>query len=402
MKKILYAISALMLLSVAFSISSCSDDDPEIVYTPSVNNVPQRLVVPGESIIIDGANLTSKVQVMFNGKALTSNLLSSHELSIDIEEGMVSDQLYILFEGDTIYYAYLSIKDTKWNQLYESQEAIISYEFANRDLGYILQSDEIRKVSPFSDNIKYSGGSFTALHVLDEQTAFVIKDSKSILKTIDGGASWIEVTVSEDILLTDIHFMDADEGIAIGRKDTRHGVIMRTKDGGETWAEEFSEQGVYFNDNAEIIQIADLAKPFIIITVPDSNDLIVMSDEASWGVKSLNQPHIAFNDIDVVGPADYWAVGANLLYRSVDGASGWEEKYIYFEEAEHKIISVHFFDTKNGVVLTNLGGVAKTTDGGSTWSITYSGLQHLNSVQYLASTKSILAGTDNEIFISTF
>jgi len=60
---------------------------------------------------------------------------------------------------------------------------------------------------------------------------FVAEPPGTIVRSIDGGASWDNVYTGVDFIIKDIRFTDTETGYAVGG----WGVIMKTEDGGTTW-----------------------------------------------------------------------------------------------------------------------------------------------------------------------
>lgn len=52
-----------------------------------------------------------------------------------------------------------------------------------------------------------------------------------ILRTTDGGETWVSQTSGKSIILLDVSFADAMTGTVVGDQ----GTILRTTDGGATW-----------------------------------------------------------------------------------------------------------------------------------------------------------------------
>jgi len=61
-----------------------------------------------------------------------------------------------------------------------------------------------------------------------------------ILKTTNGGATWTTIVDSAPFELWDVHFIDNQKGIAVGYKNaTSYGLILKTYDGGNSWIETY-------------------------------------------------------------------------------------------------------------------------------------------------------------------
>jgi len=71
---------------------------------------------------------------------------------------------------------------------------------------------------------------------LTADTAIAVGDNGVILKTTDGGISWIVLSGGTSVHLQSVYFVNSKIGWAVGRDRT----ILKTLDGGETWAQQFS------------------------------------------------------------------------------------------------------------------------------------------------------------------
>ena len=75
--------------------------------------------------------------------------------------------------------------------------------------------------------------AWNGLHFLDENTGFVAgKVENQLIKTTDGGATWIQLFPNAGVDLNDVYFDDLNKGVVIGKNRT----VKYTEDGGLTWA----------------------------------------------------------------------------------------------------------------------------------------------------------------------
>ena len=68
-------------------------------------------------------------------------------------------------------------------------------------------------------------------YLLDSGTGFVVRETGTILKTTDLGATWVPLSSGTTRALHDVCFFDPDQGVAVGDR----GLILRTTDGGTGW-----------------------------------------------------------------------------------------------------------------------------------------------------------------------
>lgn len=62
-----------------------------------------------------------------------------------------------------------------------------------------------------------------------------------LLKSIDGGLSWIEMELPEQMNVNDVSFFDDQNGVLLGDE----GLIYRSTDGGISWVKPTYPEGAY-------------------------------------------------------------------------------------------------------------------------------------------------------------
>jgi len=87
--------------------------------------------------------------------------------------------------------------------------------------------------------------------MLDINNGWVVGNLGTILKTTDGGNTWIPKTSDTFVDLEGVYFIDSNLGWIVGEG----GLILATSDGGNTWTPESSEvtselASVFFVDSA--------------------------------------------------------------------------------------------------------------------------------------------------------
>lgn len=180
---------------------------------------------------------------------------------------------------------------------------------------------------------------------VDAKTAWAVGDWGAMAVTHDGGATWKDKslgvitvkqevtpgrqmkTISDDIILYDVQFTDAQHGVVVGE----FGTLLATADGGDSW--EKRETG---------------------------------TEKTLFGVGFTNAE---------MG----WATGMDgLVIRTKDGGKTWEHQHGRAEDQD--LEEVGFMDTlknpglyavqvvgKNGIVAGDTGVLLVTNDGGDTW-----------------------------------
>ncbi|MEO6035593.1 MAG: immunoglobulin domain-containing protein, partial [Verrucomicrobiota bacterium] len=184
----------------------------------------------------------------------------------------------------------------------------------------------------------------------------------------------------------DIHFLDETNGWAAAGGT---GQIFKTTDGGKTWVLKFTKTGAHFRSigfvSAQRGFAGNLGVGSYDTTVTDTNVLYQTSDGGeTWSVfPGLSETGMkgfcAFHVMDaqhiygggrVRGPA--------YFVKSEDAGTNWTVVNLTAQGVMNGIMDVYFKDATNGFVVgmdTNSfasgfynGCIAKTTDGGATWS----------------------------------
>ena len=175
--------------------------------------------------------------------------------------------------------------------------------------------------------------TLTGVFLHDEQLGWVVGHDAVILRTRDGGESWQRLfwAPEQERPLFDIWFKDADNGFAIGA----YGFFLETSDGGDSWNE----------------------RP---IVDPDAMDEEDVDPYAFTSAADLHLNHIAQADGDRL----YVAAEAGGAFRSDDAGTTWVSLEPPYEGS--------FFGSLplggDSVLLFGLrGNLFRSDDAGETW-----------------------------------
>lgn len=186
-----------------------------------------------------------------------------------------------------------------------------------------------------------------------------------ILKTTDGGTTWIDRSNDSLDALADVFFIDTLSGWAVGI----HGFIVKTEDGGESWRnvslqipDVLQLLSVYFVSST-VGWVAGTARLQGFIAKTTDGGL-------SWGTQLLSPTEAMFSDLCFVDDMRGWAVGgagelsSGNVYRTSNGGTSWASSATGSTFPLH---SIHFSDTLNGWSAGNHGRILASTDGGDSW-----------------------------------
>ena len=164
---------------------------------------------------------------------------------------------------------------------------------------------------------------FTDLQVLGEQVLLVGQGGRVLLRAVDGSLRQAQVPV--EVLLTAVHFIDAQQGWAVGHD----GVILHSVDGGRSWNKQLDGRAI--NVLAQAWAEAEVARL-------NATNSAAAGDEALD--TALANAQFALEDIQAgsqYGPSrplldvwfrnaqEGWSVGAyGMFLHTVDGGQHWQ------------------------------------------------------------------------------
>jgi photosystem II stability/assembly factor-like uncharacterized protein len=216
----------------------------------------------------------------------------------------------------------------------------------------------------------------TKLFFLDSLTGFVAGRQGTIVKTTDGGRTWLPQTSNINTDIIDVYMLNDRYGWALSYVsfvDTTawYGAIfLKTTNGGESWLnEQFPVKGIYLNS----VRFLDSLHGWV---GGQSGTLLETSDGGtSWhpaAVDSSFFANLTISKIRFYSPSYGFAVGGRLdlsgvVWRTTNGGQRWIAKSV----SPEPVLDIHRIDSLNiiGVVgdLEYGAGFIRTADGGENW-----------------------------------
>lgn len=205
-------------------------------------------------------------------------------------------------------------------------------------------------------------------------TIVVVGERGHILKSLDQGNSWYQVSAPTRATLTAVAFFDANHGIAVGHD----AVILRSQDGGESWQrvhhapqEEKPLLDVYIHSQKQI-------------TVIGAYGLYLHSKDggSTWGQREFqpldpDEPSLQNENVgslvddfhlNQIAVSDtgrwYIAAEAGTLYRSDDQGSQWRQLPSPYEGSFFGILPLKLDEI---LVFGLQGRLFYSNDAGQTW-----------------------------------
>jgi photosystem II stability/assembly factor-like uncharacterized protein len=179
----------------------------------------------------------------------------------------------------------------------------------------------------------HPGKDLNALHFVDSKRGWVAGDGGLVLRTEDGGRSWIRQIIQAKESINDIYFRDRDDGYLLAGNQ-----ILVTEDSGATWRAAGRFPASNF-DGAD----------------PELYSVRFTSKNKGWVVGSLSRRD---NVVDSL-----------VLYTS-DAGAVWKRLDV---PAKEELIHLDFDGDKRGWIVGAGGTILHTRDAGETWTRQESG-----------------------------
>lgn len=199
------------------------------------------------------------------------------------------------------------------------------------------------------------GNALYTVYFADEQTGWTVGNKGTILKTADGGQTWAtQVSGTGSHLIGVVFAADKQTGWASGYD----GVILKTVDGGETWIRQPSGTTKHLNYIWFVDQQTGWA-------VGENGTILKTSDGGASWIPQTSGVNEYLNCVYFVDNQNGWAVGALFTtLRTTDGGQTWSKHTSGVQTLYH----VYFTDSQTGWASGGNGIIMHTTDGGQTWS----------------------------------
>jgi photosystem II stability/assembly factor-like uncharacterized protein len=255
--------------------------------------------------------------------------------------------------------------DTWFTQIYNRLRSV---HFIDNNIGWVIGWGSILKTTnggtDWIEQYQSPAYSLRSVHFTNGAIGCAVGRGGLITVSSDGGENWKDKTTT--ITYNDLestHFVDINTGWAVGTE----GTIIKTTNAGEDWITQNSGTNEYFDDvcfvNNEIgWVVSDANYNFedgkILKTSNGGDAWISQSDTGAMSVCFIN------SDIG-------WVVGRQFIRKTTDGGELWETQLDWQDE---RFENVYFVDENYGWVVIGNNPILRTTNGGTDWIFSASGL----------------------------
>ncbi len=215
-----------------------------------------------------------------------------------------------------------------------------------------------------SENMKCP--TINDVYFVNENVGYAARTNKMISKTVDGGQTWscvMEGTVEKGFSHYGLSFINENLGLVVG-ETTDIDIVYKTTDGGTSW----SEVSGFFNNELKDVHFIDENNAVVVgkgLTVGYSTD-----GGATWNnstVQNVPSEHSTaeLRDVTFWDASNGLAVGKKIVLHTVDGGKTWD--YVEIPGLNKTMQSSYQNSALNWWVAGSKN-VYETTDGGATWN----------------------------------
>jgi len=194
------------------------------------------------------------------------------------------------------------------------------------------------------------GNNLRRVQFVNSLTGWACGGHGTLIKTTNGGDTWVATSTGTGSFLTCIYFIDQNTGW-IGSEDA---VIKKTTNSGISWysapitTSDFSANFFFLNAQTGFV------------TSHDKKIHKTTDGGLSWNL--INTSSFAYGEIQFFNDMTGYVVAPNYFAKSIDGGISWTRTL--YDGVNQSMV---FLNEQTGWI-TGVNSIRKTTDGGDTWA----------------------------------
>ena len=208
------------------------------------------------------------------------------------------------------------------------------------------------------DSLNYTG-PMNSIHFVNDSTGWAVGEGGKIIKTTNGGISWIPQISGTLLTLRSTYFVDNNRGWAVGTQ----GRIIRTTNGGANWVTQISGT----SNSLFSLFFTDVATGFAVggsgTIRKTTNGGINWSGQSIGSTPPLLSVYFINGTIGWIAGQDI--SGNGLILHTTNGGVNWTQQT---SGVKFSLSSIHFEDKDLGWAVGIKDTILNTTNGGTIWN----------------------------------
>lgn len=241
------------------------------------------------------------------------------------------------------------------------------------------------------------------VNFISDKTGYAAGLGGTVLKTTNGGTHWIKLNTGISASLFCIDFADVNTGVSGG-----FNVLIKTTNGGLNWI----QQNVTINPPSQITDVKMFGCDTIIVLCSTPYGEFHKSTDGglNWTVHSLNLPLLFEGTVDLVrsfsfknSQTGYIVTDLGTILKTENGGISWISDSSFRPAYEKTGIfrEVYLFDSNNIYIAGGGGTVLKKSDNGTNWEILSGNHEDMRSVFFQNESTGYSVGEKGSILKST-
>ncbi len=227
-------------------------------------------------------------------------------------------------------------------------------------------------------NPKPQGNNLSAIYFTDSNTGYFTGMGGAILKTTDGGISWISQDSNINEILFSTKFVNRDTGFIVGG----YGTILKTTNGGNEWI----NKSVSPDNHFENLFFTDETTGYIVGWFGQIWKTTNAGDD--WTILPTGTTQVLLSIFFTNADTGYAVGSGGILLKTTDTGNSWTQQIL---GTNNFFGSICFINENTGFIAGS-SGLLKTTDAGDTWTAINNGSGSLSSVYFIDSLIGYASG----------
>ncbi len=213
--------------------------------------------------------------------------------------------------------------------------------------------------SQFTASVVEPRDNLYGVVTLGEKTIWMAGSNGKVVRSDDGGESWALQETDITDHLQDIAAWDENRAVAVGND----GAVVVTGNGGKKWKKVPSPRSKVANKLVAVESGPD-GKGWAVGVM---GALLGTEDYGASWERLIPEEDVGLNGIAFSDAQNGWVVGEfGRTKRTVDGGETWEE---VDRLVQSSLMNVAFRDANNGIIVGLEGVIMTTSDGGDNWTL---------------------------------